>query len=56
MKISARQRFVAALAIYLVWVAALATLALTSSTRPIARMSPPEVESAPNVSSPAPSL
>ena len=51
MKISARLGFIAALAVYLLWVAALAGLALTSSTRPTARMNPPDAESAPRTGS-----
>jgi hypothetical protein len=53
---SPRQRFLAALLVYLSWVAVLAGLAVTSSTRPATRMAPPEVKSAPNAPPSARSL
>jgi hypothetical protein len=40
LKISAGQRFAAALAVYLLWVAALAVLAWTSAWRPGATITP----------------
>jgi len=51
--ISARQRFAGALAVYLVWVAGLAALAFTSSTRPTPRTISPRPMTAP-AASPAP--
>ena len=47
MKISARQRFAAALALYLLWVAALAVLASTSASRPGVTVTPPGAAAAP---------
>jgi len=41
LKISARHRFVAALGLYLAWVAALTALAVTSSSRPAPAKAPP---------------
>jgi hypothetical protein len=38
---SARRRFVAALALYLIWVGALVAMAVTSSERPPAKPQPP---------------
>jgi hypothetical protein len=40
LKISARQRFAAALAVYLLWVAALIVLAATSAARPAPAQAP----------------
>ncbi len=55
-KISPRQWFVAALALYLLWVVGLAALAFTSSTRPAARMTQPNAERESKVPSPTRSL
>jgi hypothetical protein len=50
---SARQRFVAALALYLIWVGALVALAVTSSERPPAKLIPSDGSHAPAPRSPA---
>jgi hypothetical protein len=47
MKISARHWFAAALALYLLWVAALTVLAVTSASRPAPARIPPGAAPAP---------
>jgi hypothetical protein len=51
---SARHRFVAALALYLIWVGALVAMAVTSSERPPAKPVPSAVGDAPAPRAPAP--
>ena len=53
-KLSPRSFFLAALTVYLLWVAVLAGLALTTSTRPAARIAPVDVEVEGGTAGPAP--
>jgi hypothetical protein len=48
---TARLRFAAALTLYLLWVAALAVLAIVSASRPAANKAPSAVANAPSVES-----
>lgn len=51
---SARRRFLAALALYLVWVGVLAAMAVTTGKKPPHRLIPPAVEAPPEKDTRAP--